>query len=58
MGEFKKKPNFDALRGIPAYIKMVENAINTLIKIQNPKKVQLQQYPRQKDPPTRRQTNK
>jgi len=52
MGEFKKKPNFDALRGIPAYIKMVEDAINTLLSLKtkpHPNHMPTR-YPSQKDP--------
>jgi len=52
MGEFKKKPNFDALRGIPAYIKMVEDAINTLLSFKaNSRPTRMPTlYPGQKDP--------
>ena len=52
MGEFQKKPNFDALRGIPAYIKMVEDAINTLLDFKansRPNRMPTL-YPGQKDP--------
>ena len=52
MGEFKKKPNFDALRGIPAYIKMVEDAINTLLDFKANSRPNCMpiRYPGQKDP--------
>jgi len=52
MGEFQKKPNFDALRGIPAYIKMVEDAINTLLSFKaNSRPTRMPTlYPGQKDP--------
>ena len=52
MGEFKKKPNHDALRGIPAYIKMVEDAINTLLSFKaNSRPTRMPTlYPGQKDP--------
>jgi hypothetical protein len=52
MGEFKKKPNLDTLRGIPAYIKMVEDAINTLLSFKtkpHPNRMPTR-YPSQKDP--------
>jgi hypothetical protein len=52
MGEFKKKPNLDTLRGIPAYIKMVEDAINTLLSFKtkpHPNRMPIR-YPSQKDP--------
>ena len=52
MGEFEKKPNLDTLRGIPAYIKMVEDAINTLLSLKTkPRPNHMPtRYPSQKDP--------
>jgi hypothetical protein len=52
MDEFKKKPNLDTLRGIPAYIKMVEDAINTLLSFKTkPRPNHMPtRYPSQKDP--------